>query len=74
MRTTFDAHLGLAVVGHPRDGGPQPGKLVVAIASPDSIFHRAFDFPIEPDRFRRLAAYVSFAMLRQWLSSLDDGR
>jgi nicotinamide-nucleotide amidase len=72
VRTTFDAHLGLAVVGHPR-GGPQPGKLVVAIASADSSFHRTFDFPIEPDRFRRLAAYVSFAMLRQWSGSVDDG-
>jgi nicotinamide-nucleotide amidase len=74
VRKTFDAHLGVAVVGHPRGGGTQPGRLVVAIASPDSISHRAFDFPIEPDRFRRLAAYVSFAMMRQWLGSADHGR
>jgi nicotinamide mononucleotide (NMN) deamidase PncC len=65
VRESYDTTLGLAVTGEPRGGGSLPGKLIVAVASPAGSEHREFDFPIEADRFRRLAAYVSFAMLRQ---------
>ncbi len=67
VRARFDADVGLAVTGAPRGGGSAAGTLIVAISTAGGTTHRRFDFPLEPDRFRRLAAYVALAMLRQTL-------
>ena len=67
VREHFNADVGLAVTGAPRGSTLAAGKLIVAISTTGGTTHRSFDFPLEPDRFRRLAAYVSLAMLRQTL-------
>ena len=67
VRDLFAGDVGLAVTGAPRDAGLEAGTLIVAIATSGGVTHRTFDFPIEPDRFRRLAAYVSLAMPRRSL-------
>ena len=67
VRDRFAADVGLAVTGAPRGAECDAGTLIVAIATSGGVTHRSFDFPIEPDRFRRLAAYVALAMLRQTL-------
>jgi len=72
VRKLFAADLGLAVTGSPRDSESSPGGLIVAVSSPDQTTSRRFDFPLEPDRFRRLAAYVALGLLHQTITPRKD--
>jgi nicotinamide mononucleotide (NMN) deamidase PncC len=69
VRRRLSASTGVAVVGTPRmDDGSEGGKLVAAIATEEGSSSRELSFPIDADRFRRLAAYVSLALLAQTVS------
>jgi nicotinamide-nucleotide amidase len=66
VRERCGADLGVAVVGLPGAGDDfLEGRLVVAIAGATGRSSRDFDFPLEPGRFRSLAAHIALAMLRQ---------
>lgn len=65
----FGTSMGISVIGSPRrDDGSTSGALVVATSAAGRASSREFSFPVEPDRFRRLAAYVALAMLAQSLT------
>jgi nicotinamide-nucleotide amidase len=69
VRRRLSASTGVAVVGTPRTGdGTEGGKLVAAVATDSGTSSRELGFPIDADRFRRLAAYVSLALLGQALT------
>jgi nicotinamide-nucleotide amidase len=66
VRSRLGADLGVAVVGTPRDSTDgSAGTLVVAISSDAGDSHRSFEFPMEADRFQRLAAYVALGLVRR---------
>jgi nicotinamide-nucleotide amidase len=63
-RERFGADLGVATVGSVdgRDGQP-PGTLVVAVATDREASSRSLLFPVDAERYRRLAAYVALALV-----------
>jgi nicotinamide-nucleotide amidase len=66
IRERCVAELGLAVFGKAaRSDDLGEGHLVVAVAAPTGSSVREFDFPLEEDRFRTLAAYIGLSMLRR---------
>ncbi len=62
IRGRFGTSTGLAVAGS------TDGALAVAVSTAGGASSRELSFPIEPDRFRRLAAYVALAILSRQLS------
>jgi nicotinamide-nucleotide amidase len=64
VRDRLGADIGVATVGTPegRDGQP-PGTLIVAVASDREATSRQLLFPVDPERFRRLAAHVALALI-----------
>jgi nicotinamide mononucleotide (NMN) deamidase PncC len=66
VRSRLCADLGVAVVGTPRDtASDTEGTLLVASSSEAGDSHRVFQFPMEADRFQRLAAYVALGLVRR---------
>lgn len=65
IRAAFGADLGVAMTGAPATGDDLDGELIVAVSAQGGTRHRRFNFPVEPDRFRQLAAYVALAMVRR---------
>jgi hypothetical protein len=53
------------MTGVPATGDDLDGELIVAVSAQGGIRHRRFNFPVEPDRFRQLAAYVALGMVRR---------
>jgi nicotinamide-nucleotide amidase len=69
VRSRLGADLGVAVVGAPQDSATgTAGTLLVALSSEFGDSHRSFEFPIEAERFQRLAAYVALGLVRRTLS------
>lgn len=63
VRTRFGASIGVATLGSAQDGhGSRPGALTVAAAGPDGVATRELYFPVDPDRFQRLAAYAALKL------------
>ena len=64
VRDRLGADIGVATVGSPegRDDQP-PGTLIVAVANDREVSSRNLLFPVDAERFRRLAAYVALAMV-----------
>jgi nicotinamide mononucleotide (NMN) deamidase PncC len=59
----------VAVAGTPVATAHAPaGTIVVALATADGSSCRDFNFAVEPDRFRRLAAYVTLGTVRRALT------
>jgi len=64
VRGRFGADVGVATVGsREARGGHAPGTLIVGVATTREVTSRSLLFPIDPERFRRLAAYVALAMV-----------
>lgn len=64
VRHQLGTSVGVAVAGRPLHGdGTISGELVVATSSGAGTASRALNFPVEADRFRRLAAYSALAMV-----------
>jgi len=63
IRKRFDTSIGIATFGSAKGvGSDRPGTLVVAAAGAKGIQTRELYFPIDPDRFQRLAAYAALAL------------
>ena len=63
IRQRFGTSIGIATFGSAEGvGGARPGDLAVAAAGANGIQTRELYFPIEPDRFQRLAAYAALAL------------
>ncbi len=74
VRDRFGSELGVAVVGRiGKDPDPLGGSLAVAVVTANRDHTRSFEFPLEPDRFRTLAAYVALSLVRRFLGSQDQG-
>jgi len=70
VRRRLDAKLGVAVVGTPVATAAAPaGTIVVALATADGTTCRGFSFAVDPDRFRRIAAYVALGTVRRSLEN-----
>jgi nicotinamide-nucleotide amidase len=68
IRDRFGADLGLSTVGTAEGAGDcEAGTMVVGLASAEGSSSRRFVFPVDRERFRRLAAYVALALLRRAL-------
>jgi nicotinamide-nucleotide amidase len=66
VREGLRSDLGVAVVGTAMNGAQDSaGSLLVAISSDAGSSYRALQFPVEPDRFRHLAAYVALGLVRR---------
>lgn len=63
VRTQFGASIGIATLGTADGvGDHRPGTLTVAAAGPGGFETRELYFPIDPDRFQRLAAYAALKL------------
>ena len=70
VRDRFRADLGVAVLGAPApEVRPFEGSLTVAVATRTDRALRQYNFPIEGDRFRVLAAYVALGQVRRAIRS-----
>jgi len=59
----FGASIGIATIGSAEAGhGSRAGALTVAAAGPHGAISRELHFPIDPDRFQRLAAYAGLRL------------
>jgi len=59
----FGADVGIATFGSADgSGGTQPGQLTVAAVGPNGMRSRELYFPIDRDRFQRLAAYAALKL------------
>ena len=67
VRRRHDATLGVAVLP-----GPDPGGFRAAVSTEAGAQERAMRFPVEPDRLRRLAAYVALTLVRRALAPPRD--
>jgi nicotinamide-nucleotide amidase len=66
VRDRFGSDIGVALVGTPgEDPHALEGTLAVAVATSDGDHARSYNFPLEPDRFRTLAAYVALGLVRR---------
>jgi nicotinamide-nucleotide amidase len=72
VRRRFGSSIGIATLGSD-DGsdGSRAGTLVVAAVGPGGAETRELYFPIDRDRFQRLAAYAALAVTRRLF---DQGR
>lgn len=72
VRRTFGAAIGVATLGSDdgSDGG-RPGFLTVAAVGPEGTKTRELHFPIDRDRFQRLAAYAALGLARQLIQGAD---
>jgi nicotinamide mononucleotide (NMN) deamidase PncC len=71
VRTLLGAELGLAVTGTPEAADQVPaGTIIVALSADGGSSTRDFSFEVEPDRFRRLSAYVALGTLRRSIVEL----
>jgi len=72
VRQTFGASIGVATLGSDdgSDGG-RPGLLKVAAVGPKGVRTRKLHFPIDRDRFQRLAAYAALGLARQIIQGAD---
>lgn len=70
VRHRFGASIGVATLGSDdgSDGG-RPGFLTVAAVGPGGVQTRELHFPIDRDRFQRLAAYAALGLARQLIVS-----
>jgi nicotinamide-nucleotide amidase len=72
IRARLGATLGVATVGSSAgEGGLRAGELHVAVAGPDRTSARELFYPIDPERFRVLAAHAALARLRSWVERPD---
>ena len=63
VRARFGASIGISTLGSAQDGrGSRPGALTVAAAGPGGVQTRELYFPIDSDRFQRLAAYAALKL------------
>ena len=63
VRRRFGSSIGIATFGSADEvGGDRPGTLTVAAAGSNSTQTRELYFPIDRDRFQRLAAYAALAL------------
>lgn len=63
VRLQYEATIGVAAFGSAEGGnGLRPGTLTVAAAGPDGNRVKELWFPIDRDRFQRLAAYVALGL------------
>jgi nicotinamide-nucleotide amidase len=63
VRERLGATVGVATFGAADDGdGRRPGALTVAVSGPVGNLTRELHFPVEADRFRRLAAYAALSL------------
>jgi nicotinamide mononucleotide (NMN) deamidase PncC len=66
VRQLFGASIGVATLGSDDGGdGGRPGSLTVAAVGAASAITRELHFPIDRDRFQRLAAYAALGLARQ---------
>jgi nicotinamide-nucleotide amidase len=70
VRDRFRSDFGMATFGWV-DGsnGHRPGELVVAAAGPTGGKRRELHFPIDADRFQRLAAYAALGLVARMIES-----
>jgi nicotinamide mononucleotide (NMN) deamidase PncC len=67
VRDRFRATVGLATVGAATaEADRPPGTLLVAVAAADSSVVKQLLYPIEPERFRVLAAHAALHRLLRW--------
>ncbi|MEE4273233.1 MAG: molybdopterin-binding protein [Thermoanaerobaculales bacterium] len=72
VRQRFGASIGIAALGsHDGRHGGRAGEILVAAAGPEGVAGRELFFPIDPDRFRRLAAYAALGILWRRLGPFD---
>jgi nicotinamide-nucleotide amidase len=70
VRSRLDADLGVATLGAARGSDEDgEGALVVAAAGPNGAKTRELHFPIDADRFQRLAAYAALGMAMRIVST-----
>jgi competence/damage-inducible protein CinA-like protein len=63
IRHRFGASVGVATIGSAEaDGDARAGALTVAAAGPNGVQTRELYFPIDADRFQRLAAYAALKL------------
>jgi len=63
IRKRFGTSIGIATLGSAEGvGSDRPGDLAVAAAGAKGTQTRELYFPIDPDRFQRLAAYTALAL------------
>jgi len=68
VQTRFGASIGIATFGAADGvGGHRPGALTVAAAGPNGVETRELYFPVDPDRFQRLAAYAGLKLALRML-------
>ena len=71
VRTRFGASVGVATFGSAAgDGAARPGALEVSTSGPTGVETRELYFPIDPDRFQRLAAYAALRMAVRMVEGL----
>jgi nicotinamide-nucleotide amidase len=74
VRDRFGSDLGVALVGTPgKEPDPLAGTLAVAAVSADRDHTRCYQLPLEPDRFRMLAAYIALGLVRRFVELEDQG-
>ncbi len=64
IRRRFGASIGIATLGAADGvGDHRPGVLTVAAAGPNGVEARELYFPVDADRFQRLAAYAALKLV-----------
>jgi len=72
VRRRFGADIGVAALGSAEGGeGRRPGELTVAAVGPAGSRTKELWFPIDRDRFQRLAAYVALGLAARVATSAD---
>lgn len=77
-RERAGATFGVATSGVAGPGGGSDGKPVgtvhVAVATPDQVHHRRFQFPFDRERNRVVTAYTALALVRKYALARVSGR